>query len=279
MRFAEALAAARAALSGSPTAALDARVLLGCAAGLDRAQLIARERDAIGDLAADYAALVDRRAAGEPVAYITGEQEFFGLPFKVNPDVLIPRPESEMLVEAAIAAKPSAFLDLGTGSGCLLIAALNALPQAAGLGIDISDAALGIAQANAQHLGVEGRAQWLRTTFRQVATELTHGPFDVILANPPYIPEGTDLPQSVQGFEPHSALFSGRDGLQAHHEVAQVIAAKLKNSGAAFIEIGSDQGEAASELYSAALPHHHVSLHRDGAGLPRMLAVHGQSGL
>jgi release factor glutamine methyltransferase len=272
--YAHALARGARRLKASPTAQLDARVLLTEASGLDRAQLIASDREAVPEeTLARYADLLRRRREGEPVAYITGRQEFYGRSFAVNPSLLIPRPESEMLVEAAAKAHPQRILDLGTGSGCLLLSALGELPRAEGIGTDISREALSTAERNRTALRLEGRARFERLSFTETALGLRDELFDVILANPPYIAEGDEQAAEVARFEPHGALFSGRDGLAAHREVAQVIARLLHPSGSAFIEIGYDQGESAEAIYKAALPGRSVLTKKDHAGHPRMVAV------
>ncbi|MEM6912950.1 MAG: HemK/PrmC family methyltransferase, partial [Pseudomonadota bacterium] len=212
-------------------------------------------------------------------SYIVGHQEFFGLRFAVGPDVLIPRPESEMLVEAAIKAKPRRVLDLGTGSGCLLIAILDALPDSQGAGIDASPDAIAMAFENSEALIKGERAQWFQARFDEAVALFEDERFDVIVANPPYIAEDTALPQSVADFEPAQALFSGPDGLTAHHDVAHVIDALLTIDGHAYIEIGSDQGPEARSLYRRILGARNVTLHQDRAGLDRMVAITPQPGL
>ncbi len=279
MTVAEALAHARVLLSESPTADLDARVLLEAVTGKERAALIAQDHEPIGDFAEPFNEALARRKRGEPIAYITERQEFFGLTFAVGPDVLIPRPESEMLVEAGIRANPKRILDLGTGSGCLLIASLHALPEAAGAGIDASPEAIALAFENSEALLEGDRAEWFLASFSE-ASELFDGEdFDLILANPPYISEGAKLQKSVEEFEPHMALFSGSDGLTAHREVAIAIGALLSGSGHAYVEIGSDQGADALNVYAQALAGRSVTLHQDHAGLDRMVAITPKPGL
>ncbi|MEM6747617.1 MAG: peptide chain release factor N(5)-glutamine methyltransferase [Pseudomonadota bacterium] len=279
MTVAQALATARERLASSPTADLDARVLLEGVTGEDRAALIAKDGEPIGDHAVAYEAAIARREEGEPVAYITERQEFFGLSFVVGHGVLIPRPESEMLVEAAIAAAPRRILDLGTGSGSLLIASLDALPEAQGAGIDASGEAIAIAFENSETLIGDERAQWFQARFDEAAQLFEGETFDVILANPPYIADGTELPPSVVNFEPATALFSGSDGLTAHRDVAAVIRELLSPGGSAYIEIGSDQGAQAMDLYRAALADRDVALQQDAAGLDRMVAITPRPGL
>ena len=274
--IAAALAAARRQLADSPTAALDSRLLMEAATGLDHAGLIGAGREPLQEGAAHrFAGLLARRSSGEPMAYILGRQEFYGRDFRTAPGVLIPRPETEMLVDAALELepKPRSILDLGTGSGCLLLTALAELDGARGLGIDICDDALAIAAANRAALGLDERAKLRRLGFSDAASALAPTHFDLVLANPPYIREGTELPRSVAAFEPAAALFAGADGLDAHRQVARVIASRLAPGGSAFVEIGHDQGQSASEVYAEALAHRSVGTHRDAAGQARMVAV------
>jgi release factor glutamine methyltransferase len=271
---AQALAEGRKRLGRSATPALDARVLLEHVTRLDRASLIARDRELLTEEQVEALdAALARRTSGEPVAYITGRQEFFGREFKVGPEVLIPRPETEMLIDAALSAGASRILDLGTGSGCLLVTALAELRHARGVGIDRSRAALDVAEDNAARLGVADRADFVELSFADAIVGLGEEPFDLILANPPYISKGETLPDSVTHFEPHLALFSGEDGLEAHREVASVIAALLGENGSAFIEIGHDQAGTARAVYGERLQDRNVQTKKDGAGLARMVAV------
>ncbi|WP_370338880.1 peptide chain release factor N(5)-glutamine methyltransferase [Parvularcula marina] len=259
-------------LGTSPTPVLDARVLLCAASGLDHAGLIAAAKDEVPmEAAGKYARMLSRRAGGEPVAYITGEQEFFGRTFKVTRDTLIPRPETEMLVEAAVAAAgPNPrVLDLGTGTGCLLLSVLGELTSAHGVGIDKSPGALQVAEKNAHLLKLDRWAEFRMLDFRYAPD----GPFDIILSNPPYIEDDAALPVSVAGYEPELALRAGADGLDAYRVLAPVIAERLAPGGHAFLEIGTGQGEAVSSLMKAAMPEREVSVHNDLAGHERMVTV------
>ena len=277
--FAEALAWARTELADSPTAALDARVLLEHTSGRDRAEMIASDREPLGaQLSSTFVELVKRRGVGEPVAYIIGHQEFYGRDFAVGPGVLIPRPESEMLVDAAVSRSPRTVLDLGTGSGALLLSVMAECPDATGVGIDASEEALHYAQKNQEALGLEDRAKLNLETFADFSPP-TGEAFDIILANPPYIDPAAELPVSVAGFEPAIALFAKDAGLAAQHEVAAIIAKYLAPEGAAYIEIGHDQSASARAIYQEALPDRLVRTKRDTAGLPRMVAVEPNPGL
>ncbi|MEM9233953.1 MAG: peptide chain release factor N(5)-glutamine methyltransferase [Pseudomonadota bacterium] len=259
-------------LSGSPTAGLDARVLLMQAAGLDHATLIAASTDNVPQqLAAIYENHIQRRSGNEPVALIIGRQEFFGRDFEVTGDTLIPRPETEMLVEAALsgAGGGDRILDLGTGTGCLLLTLLAEMPEARGVAVDISAAALAVAKKNADNLGVAGRARFVEADF----AEAPDGPFDLILSNPPYIEEGVELSASVAGFEPEMALRAGKDGLDAYRVLAPAIAERLARGGHAFLEIGTGQGGAVSQLMKSAMPDRSVRVDHDLAGHERMVAI------
>lgn len=221
---------------------LDAEVLLADMLRVERmALLLALDREID---AADFAALVARRALAEPVAYITGRREFWSLDLAVNPDVLIPRPDSETLIEAAIAHfgdnAPLDILDLGTGSGPLLLAALSRWPQATGLGVDRSFAAIQVARGNAQRLGFGARADFCIGDW---ATALD-GRFDLVLANPPYVALAADLAADVRDYEPASALFAGADGLSEYARLIPQLPRILRKGGCAQVEIGATQADA-----------------------------------
>jgi release factor glutamine methyltransferase len=242
-------AAARlAAVSDTPR--LDAELIAAHAAGLERGEMLLRLSDLAVPVEAD--ALLARRLAHEPVAHITGTRDFWTLSLKVSPDVLIPRPDSETLIEAALGhfagrAGPRRILDLGTGSGALLLAALSEWPQATGLGIDISAGALAVAQENAQRCGLADRADFVAGDWAQDLD----GRFDLILCNPPYIEADAVLAPEVADHEPHGALFAGADGLDCYRRLAPGMARLLETGGIALFEIGHDQGRAVSALFAA----------------------------
>lgn len=248
---------------------LDAEVLLAHALGIPRMDLLLDLDRAIDPAA--FTALVDRRAAGEPVAYITGSRDFWSLDLRVTPDVLIPRPDSETLIESAVAhfagtTGPRRILDLGTGSGALLLAALREWPAAVGVGVDASAAALGVAAGNATRLGLDERA-----TFVHGGWAAGEGAFDLVLCNPPYIASGETLPRDVADWEPAAALFAGTEGLDDYRVLAPLIAGYVAPGGIACIEIGSTQADAVTSLFAE-----HglsVALRHDLAGLPRCLVV------
>ena len=241
-------AAARlAAVSDTPR--LDAELLMAHAAGVTREDLLLRLRDT--QTPEGFAALIDRRLHHEPVSHITGKRDFWTLELSVTPDVLTPRPDTETLMEAAVAhfrgtAGPRRVLDLGTGSGALLLAALDQWREATGLGIDISAAALDVARVNAQRCGLADRAEFRQGDWFAGIDER----FDLILANPPYIATGTALAPEVAEHEPHGALFAGVDGLDAYRAIAPGLAARLAPGGLAAIEIGFDQQDGASRLFA-----------------------------
>lgn len=226
----------------------DAEVLLAAALGVERGQLLLNaDRSFSPELFEKY---VTRRAAGEPVAYITGFREFWSLELAVSPAVLIPRPDSETLIEAALASgiTPRRILDLGTGSGALLLAALTEWPQATGLGVDASAAALAVASANADHLGLAARAAfWLGDWGQGLAEK-----FDLVLSNPPYVEDKAELSPDVRDHEPATALFSGPDGLDDYRRLVPQLPGLLAPGGIAVVEIGWTQAEAVLALAAAA---------------------------
>ena len=281
MTTAQALRDAATSLAqASDTPRLDAELLMAEALGVARSELLLRHM--AGAAPDAFAALVERRLRHEPVAYILGRQEFFGLEFHVGPAVLIPRADSEVLVEAALAAardlreRPDAVrvLDCGTGSGALLLAVLNDLPQALGVGIDRSEPALAIARDNAVRLGLAGRARMIAADWdRPDWTAALGGPFDLILANPPYVETDAALAPTVHAHEPHGALFAGREGLDAYRVLIPQLPALLTGGGVALIEIGAAQADAVSAI--AAMAGFAARLHRDLGDRPRVLQLSG----
>ncbi len=251
--FAQALAAAVAQLRAAdvPDPATDARALLAHATGIapDRLTLHLAEA-ALADDLGRFAALVGRRAAREPVSHLIGYRLFWGRRFAVTRDVLDPRPETETLVAAALLAPFSRVLDLGTGSGCILLSLLADRAGAAGLGVDLSLAALTVARANAAALGLDARASFAcGTWFAPVS-----GRFDLIVSNPPYIAadEMAALSPEVCLHEPHIGLTPGGDGLAAYRALAAGLAAHLAPRGRVLLEIGPTQGRPVSALLNGA---------------------------
>ena len=250
MTIRAALTAAASRLApGSDTPRLDAELLMAHALGMSRDDLLLRH---LGDPApASFASLIARREIGEPVAYITGCRAFWTIELEVGPGVLVPRPDSECLIEAAVenfgAAGPARILDLGTGPGTLLLAALDQWPEATGLGIDASETALAYARRNADRLGLSARARFARGDWEEGLNER----FDLLLCNPPYVEAGADLPPDVVRFEPPEALFAAADGLAEFRRLAPRIGRLLEPGGIACIEIGAGQGSAAAGLFEA----------------------------
>jgi release factor glutamine methyltransferase len=237
------------------------------ALGTTREQLLLRHLD--DPAPATFAALIDRRLKHEPVAYITGTRDFWTISLAVGPGVLIPRPDSETLIEAAVEhfadTVPTAILDLGTGPGTLLLAALAQWPKAHGLGIDASPDALDYARRNAELLNLADRASlrlgnWADGIGRD---------FDLILCNPPYIAADEALPAEVREHEPDAALFAGSDGLDDYRIIATQLPRLIAPGGMAAIEIGATQTEAVSALLIA--QGLNVAVRRDLAGRDRCL--------
>lgn len=226
------------------TPRLDAELLMAHALGVSREELLLNGLDA--EAPAEFENLLARRLAHEPAAYITGRRAFWTIELEVGPGALIPRPDSETLIEAALAyfgnAGPKRILDLGTGPGTLLLAALDQWPEATGLGIDASEAALAYARRNAIP-----RAEFRLGDWGEGIDER----FDLILANPPYVESEAALPPDVAAFEPAAALYAGADGLDAYRALAPQLARLLAPAGVACIEIGAGQAQAVRALFAA----------------------------
>jgi release factor glutamine methyltransferase len=258
---------------------LDARLLVSHALGLDHAALVAaadRPLDALEQ--ASIAALADRRLKREPVSRILGTKEFWSLPLRVNPAVLVPRPETEALVETALHLLDAEdrrgvavrIADLGTGSGAVLIALLHELAAASGVGTDRSAAALAVAAANAEHLGMGGRARFVACDFGRALA----GAFDLIVSNPPYIASSAipELAPEVRDHDPALALDGGQDGLAAYRAIAADAERLLAPGGHLLLELGAGLAQSVTALF--ARPSFVVSAPRtDLAGTPRVLHV------
>lgn len=269
---AAALRAAAARLAdSSDTARLDAEVLMAHALGVSRSDLLLRHMNAPEPAA--FAALVERRAGHEPVAYIVEQQEFFGRRFSVTPATLIPRADSESVVEAALAAcsAPARVLDCGTGTGALLLTVLAECPAANGVGIDRSPDALAVAQGNAHALGLADRARMVEADWHQPGWSADLGQFNLILANPPYVEDAAPLDRDVAAFEPAGALFAGPEGLDDYRALIPQLPALLAPDGVVVLEIGHTQAPAVAQIAAAA---GFASVVRpDLAGRPRALVL------
>jgi release factor glutamine methyltransferase len=253
----------------SDTSRLDAELLMAHALGIGRDTLLLSALDR--PTPPEFAPLVDRRARSEPIAYILGHRAFWTIELEVAPGVLIPRPDSETLIEAAVAhfgtQGPRAILDLGTGPGTLLLAALDQWPGARGLGIDRSAAALAIATRNAERLGLGPLARFQEGDWG----EGLHERFDLILCNPPYVETAATLPRDVADWEPPEALFAGADGLADYRRLAPAIGPLLEPGGIACIEVGAGQERAVTSLFAA--QGFTISSRKDLSGTTRCLVV------
>ncbi len=252
----------------TPTPRLDAEVLMAYALGVERNRMLLSYLDAPSP--DDFAGLVVRRLAHEPVAYITGKRDFWTISLNVGPGVLIPRPDSEVLIETAVThfseTAPNNILDLGTGPGTLLFSALSEWPNAKGLGIDQSELALTYANANATHLGMANQVEFKKGDWAQDV----EGIFDLILCNPPYVETVASLDKQVVDFEPHDALFSGRDGLDDYQQLAPQIDRLIAPGGIAIIEIGYNQAQTVLALFE---PYQlNAVIHKDLGGRDRCIA-------
>lgn len=246
--------------AGIDSPAREARLLLTLAAQVPPAVMVGfPERPVDESAALAYRALLARRVDREPMSHLIGEREFWSLPFIVSRDVLDPRPDSEALIEAVLSetddrAAPLRLLDLGTGSGCLLLTLLRELPRAHGWGVDLSPAALEIAGRNAARLGLAARVTLRRGSWTTALTAEDGVLFDLVISNPPYIPlaEIAALEPEVARHEPHLALDGGVDGLDAYRALAPIIALQLAAEGVAALEIGLGQAESVTALMQAA---------------------------
>lgn len=270
---------ARFAAAGLDSPELDARLLVGAALDLDLTGLIARARDPISQAALSRVqTLAERRLAGEPVARILGAREFWGLSFALSPDTLVPRPDTETLVEAALdhvrAIRPVnetlRIADLGTGSGAILLALLSELPRAYGVATDISLGALTTARANARALGLADRAGFVACSYASALS----GPFDLIVSNPPYIPSAdiAYLAVEVRSHDPHRALDGGGDGLDAYRALIPQAEALLAPGGALAVEVGQGQADdVAALMCGVGLTIGEGAVRADLAGIPRVV--------
>lgn len=262
-------------IAGCDSPALDARIFVKKVFGLSDADLIAGEdRLAMEDEQATLEAMMTRRLSGEPVSRILGQREFWGLMFTVTPAVLDPRPDTETIVQAAVQEMavnpPATILDLGTGSGCLLIALLTEFPGARGTAVDISPEALAVAKMNAETLGVVDRITFVEGRWFDSVT----GSYDLIVSNPPYIPiqDIESLAPEVRNHDPILALAGGDDGYDAYRVIIKETQAHLNPGGLCYLETGFDQGENVARLAGES----NLSVRRiipDIAGIPRAVEI------
>ncbi|SFE12573.1 [protein release factor]-glutamine N5-methyltransferase [Methylobacterium sp. 13MFTsu3.1M2] len=273
---------ARLHAGGVAEAAGDARFLLLGLLGLETRDLLIEGDRRVGAAgAAALAAALTRRLAGEPVARILGAWEFWGLPFRLGPDTLVPRPDTEILVEVALAARPERAaplrcLDLGTGTGCILTALLSERPRATGVGLDRSEAALRVARDNAVLNAVDDRARFVAGDW----CDALRGRFDLVVSNPPYIARAViaTLAREVRGHDPEAALDGGTDGLDAYRRILDGAGARLAPGGLIVLEIGYDQAAAVTDLARAA-GYRERGLTRDLADHDRVLCFDRPEGL
>lgn len=275
MTLEKALRAAREELSrrGVEDAALEAEILMRYGLGLSRSQLYVEfEREIKPGEEERLRLVVERRAQGEPTAYITGHREFYGLNFLVDRRVLIPRPESELLVETAIdlgLKGARTFADIGTGSGCIAISVAANLPEATVYATDVSAEALAVAQSNSRKHGVENRVRMLRGDLAEPVAESV----DVLIANLPYVRRSDVVGVNTRGFEPALALDGGEDGLDAIRKLLGQCATKVKAGGSILLEIGAGQREAAVQAAEVRFPKSTIRVLPDLAGIPRVLVI------
>lgn len=267
--------------AGVPEARRQAGSLLGYVLGRDRSFILTHAEDALGEEQAErFRECLERRAQGEPLQYITGNQEFFGLDFEVTRDVLIPRPETELLIETALKlfAGPadSPFIcDVGTGSGCIVITLMQQLKEARAVAVDISPGALGVARRNAERHSVAERIDFvLSDCFAALTSRESRASFDLIVSNPPYVEEGAmaDLQREVRDFEPRNALAAGADGLEVIRRLLVEGPSFLKPGGYFLFEIGFNQAVAVEQLLDPKI-WKLMDIHKDLQGLPRTVAL------
>lgn len=273
MTVAEAIRKAAAELEAtSDTARLDAELLMAHALRASRSDMLLRHMT--DTVPSAFSSLVDRRAANEPVAHITGNQEFYGRSFAVTPDTLIPRGDSETLIDAALEIAPKArrVLDLGTGTGALLITMVLELEQASGLATDKSPEAIKMAEQNARTLGLdETSARFELRDWTQAGWADGLGQFELILCNPPYVEVAAELDPDVREFEPATALFAGPEGLDDYQMLMPQLRGLMTDSAVVIFEIGASQAEAVTQIAQA--HGFEVTLRKDLAGRPRALIL------
>jgi release factor glutamine methyltransferase len=274
--------------AGIDSARLDAELLLGCALGASREELIlAAAKNVSVAESYRYEDLLVRRLNREPLAYITGRQEFWSLDFLVSGDVLVPRPETEMLVEFALSHLPEAnnnelprILELGTGSGAIAVALATELPQAQIVATEISPAALAIARRNASRNGVSDTILFLEGDLFSALAEDLENYFDLIISNPPYIPRDqvSKLDAEVSRWEPRAALDGGVDGLDFYRRIAEQAPGYLRQRGAVAVEIGAAMGAVVSALFRNRAAYVDTQVHQDYSGRDRVVLARAGRG-
>ncbi len=253
---------------------VEAEILLTHVVGASRSTLLTHpERRLMEDQVTRYRALVDDRMLGYPLPHLTGEVPFYGLDIEVTPEVMIPRPETEVLVELALAHRPARVIDVGTGSGCIAVALAKHLPGLTAYAIDISRPALAVARRNAEKHGVDNRIQFVVGDL----LDKRPAPVDLIVSNPPYVSadEWASLPSSIRYHEPRLALDGGPDGLEVIRRLLSQSQGLLEPGGAILVEIGASQGDDVQEIARTCFPREGTSvrIHPDLAGLDRVLEV------
>ena len=264
---------------GLPNARFDAETLIAYALGLDRLKVYLQfDRPLDPEELSKIRELMKRRARHEPIQYIIGKKEFFGLPIKVSPSVLIPRPETELLVEKAleylkmVPEKDRLVLDLGTGSGCIGLSIVKSLDCRV-WAVDISEKALEMARENALSLGVEDRVEWRKGDWFSALLPTDPSQFCLVVSNPPYIAneEEAELAKEIRDFEPREALFAGNNGLSAYQSIAEHLLNSLKPGGKGLLEIHSGRLQPISDLFHRG--NKDKTFYRDLQGLPRVLEI------
>ncbi len=265
--------------AGVPEERREAGSLLMHVLGRDRTYILGRAEDLLTDeQVEEFSESLEARAEGKPLQYITGRQEFFGIEFEVNNDVLIPRPETELLVEAAlsiVSQNETPFIcDVGTGSGCIAITLLHKLPRARGIALDISAAALAVAERNANRHGVQERLSFVTSDCFAGLGPAFGQTFDLIVSNPPYVAERAvaGLQREVRDFEPRVALTAGEDGLSVIRRLLVESGDYLKSGGCLIFEMGFDQHDAVKELIDENV-WKLLEIYDDLQGIPRTVAL------